>query len=88
MVFCAVRDLRRPTASRGAQRIEVRVGRAPSDEKETDARLKNALESNDENDAKAADELRRRQLKAAREAQRMGQQVHMPAKTLAPSAGQ
>jgi hypothetical protein len=56
-VFCAVRDVRRSAASNGAQRIEVRAGRAPSDEKETDARFKKALESKDENDAKAANEL-------------------------------
>jgi flagellar biosynthesis/type III secretory pathway M-ring protein FliF/YscJ len=61
MVFCAVRDVRRPTASRGAQRIEVRAGRAPSDEKEADAQFQKAAESIDESDAKAANESRLRQ---------------------------
>jgi hypothetical protein len=56
MVFCAVRDVRRPIASKGARRIEVRAGRAPSDQKETDARFQKAAESIDENDAKAANE--------------------------------
>ena len=74
MVFCAVRDVRRSAASNGAQRIEVRAGRAQSDEKETDARFKKAIESIDENDAKAANELPLGQLEAAREAQRMRQQ--------------
>ena len=74
MVLCAVRDVRRTAASKGAQRIEVRTGRAGSDEKETDARLKNAIESMVENDAKAANELQRRPLEAAGEAQWMRQQ--------------
>jgi hypothetical protein len=56
MVLCAVRDVRRTTASKGAQRIEVRAGRAPSDEKEMDARLQKATESIGENDAKTAHE--------------------------------
>lgn len=54
MVLCAVRDVRRTAASKGAQRIEVRASRAPSDEKQTDARLKNAVESKDENNTKGA----------------------------------
>ncbi len=45
MVLCAVRDVRRSAASKGAQRIEVRAGGAPSDEKEMDARPKDAVES-------------------------------------------
>jgi hypothetical protein len=88
MVLCAVRDVRRPIASRGAPRIEVRAGRAPSDEKKTDARFPKATESLDENDAKAADELHRRQLEAAGEPQRMRQQVHTSAQTPVPPAGQ
>ncbi len=85
MVFCAVRDVRRSAASNGAQRIEVRAGRAQSDEKETDARFKKAIESIDENDAKAANELQRRQLEAAREAQRMRQ--HPDGTPVGPDAG-
>ncbi len=90
MVFCAVRDVRRSAASNAAQRIEVRAGRAPSDEKETDARFKKAIEIIDANDAKAANELQLRQLEAAREAQRMRQHPDGTpvGKTLAPPAGQ
>ncbi len=75
MVLCAIRDVRRSTASKGAQRIEVRAGRALSDEKETDVRLKTTIERTiDENDVETANELQRRQREAAPEAQRMRQQ--------------
>jgi preprotein translocase subunit SecF len=71
MVLCAVRDVRRSAASKGAQRIEVRAGRAPADRKQMDARLQNAGESKDENNTKGANESQQRLQQAAREAQRM-----------------
>lgn len=74
LVFCAVRAVRRPAASDGAQRIEVCEGRAQAGEKETDARSRKTMESIDAIHVEAAGDLQRRQLETAREAQRMKQQ--------------
>ena len=74
LVFCAVRAVRRPAASGGAQRVEVCAGRAPWGEYETDARSRKTRESIEAIHVGAAGDLQRRQLETAREAQRMKQQ--------------
>ena len=65
LVFCAARDLRKPAASDGAQRIEVGAAGAQANE---------ALESAGAVQVEAANELQLRQLETAREAQRIEQQ--------------
>ncbi|MCU0914168.1 MAG: hypothetical protein MUC88_06360, partial [Planctomycetes bacterium] len=73
LVFCAVRAVRKPAASEGAQRIALSESRAQADEKETPAPLRTAMESTPELDIETADEWPR-QLETAREAQRLKHQ--------------
>ncbi len=65
LIFCAVRAVRSPAVSAGAQRTGVCEDLARSDEKETSAGADNS---------NAANELRLRQLETAGAAQRMRQQ--------------
>ncbi len=74
LIFCAVRAVRSPAASAGAQSAAVCEGRTPSGENETSARFQKAHESMDARNVNAANELQVRQLETAREAQRMKQQ--------------
>lgn len=74
LIFCAVRAVRRPTASEAAQWIEVGERLAQTDEKGTETRFEESVASLVADDVEAADELQRRQLETARKAQRMEQQ--------------
>jgi len=65
MLVCAVRAVRRPAASAGAQKTDVRAGRVQSD---------GAAGRADVTNAETANELQVRRLKAAGEAQRTKQQ--------------
>lgn len=65
LVFCAVRAVRRPAASVGAQRMAASADRARADD---------AIESVDAASVEATDDLRVRQLETARDAQRIEQQ--------------
>ena len=74
LIFCAVRAVRSPAASAGAQRTAVCEGRAQPGENEMSARFRKAHENMDARNVNAANELQLRQLETAREAQRMRQQ--------------
>ena len=65
LLFCAVRAVRRPAASEGAQRIEAGTGRAQAGE---------AMETREAINVETTNDLQLRQLETAREAQRMKQQ--------------
>ncbi len=74
LIFCAVRAVRSPAASAGAQGPAVCENRAPSDENGTSTRLRKAPEGAGADQVSAANELYLRQLETAQEAQRMRQQ--------------
>jgi hypothetical protein len=74
LIFCAVRAVRSPAVSAGAQSTAVCEGRAQSGENETIARFQKARESMDAHGVNAANELQLRQLETARKAQGMKQQ--------------
>lgn len=65
LLFSAAREIRRPAASRGAQRMEVSTARAQAEE---------PMDSMDAIDVEATNDLQLRQLETAREAQRIEQQ--------------
>lgn len=68
LMFCVVRDIRRPAASDASQRIEVCEGRAQSHENEMGAPFED-METMAANFRKAVDAERVVQLEAAKEVQ-------------------
>jgi hypothetical protein len=74
VMFCAVRAVRRLAASDAAQRIEVCAGLTQLDGKETNAGFQNARESIDAINVGATNDLQRRQLETARDAQQTRQE--------------
>ena len=74
VVFGAVRAVRRPAASDGAQRIRVSAGVVPVEERTMNARPQPAPERIDTSNFQTVHELQQRQLETARVAERTERQ--------------